>query len=302
MPAMHRRVTAVTAAAAVLAAGCGTRGQPPATTTEPAAATGSSTAPAAATAVPTGDAQLLASLRMAPEADTGVYSRDAFGYPDGGTDARGCNTRARVLIRDSTVPAQVAYPGCKVLTGRWIDSYTGTTYEDPAEVSIDHLVPLREAARSGAGSWPADKLVAFANDVDRVDALKVIGGSGNASKGDKDPAKWKPPLRSAWPAYARAWLTVKVAYGLSADQAEVDALRAMLTGTAGPSSTTTSTTTSSSTTAAASSDPVTTGPAAIYYPSCAEVRAAGKAPLHRGDPGYRAGLDGDGDGSACDTA
>ena len=71
-------------------------------------------------------------------------------------------------------------------------------------------------------------MVAFANDVERREALRVIGGPGNAEKGDKDPAEWKPPLQSAWPDYARAWATVKVAYGLTADQAEVDALRAML--------------------------------------------------------------------------
>ena len=39
----------------------------------------------------------------------------------------------------------------------------------------------------------------------------------------------------------------------------------------------------------------------VYYPNCAAVRAAGKAPLHRGDPGYRSGLDRDGDGVACEN-
>ncbi|GIF46658.1 excalibur calcium-binding domain-containing protein [Asanoa ferruginea] len=38
-----------------------------------------------------------------------------------------------------------------------------------------------------------------------------------------------------------------------------------------------------------------------YYKNCAEARAAGAAPLHRGDPGYRAGLDRDDDGTACET-
>lgn len=38
----------------------------------------------------------------------------------------------------------------------------------------------------------------------------------------------------------------------------------------------------------------------VYYAKCAEVRTAGKAPLHRGDPGYRSALDGDGDGVACE--
>ncbi|QSR16605.1 excalibur calcium-binding domain-containing protein [Novosphingobium sp. KA1] len=37
-----------------------------------------------------------------------------------------------------------------------------------------------------------------------------------------------------------------------------------------------------------------------YYPNCAAVRAAGAAPLRRGSPGYRAGLDRDGDGVACE--
>lgn len=41
-------------------------------------------------------------------------------------------------------------------------------------------------------------------------------------------------------------------------------------------------------------------PADISYPNCAAVRAAGKAPLLRGQPGYRAGLDRDGDGRACE--
>jgi hypothetical protein len=38
-----------------------------------------------------------------------------------------------------------------------------------------------------------------------------------------------------------------------------------------------------------------------YYKNCAEARAAGAAPLHRGDPGYRAGLDRDDDGTACES-
>lgn len=38
----------------------------------------------------------------------------------------------------------------------------------------------------------------------------------------------------------------------------------------------------------------------VYYDNCDEARAAGAAPLHRGDPGYRSGLDRDGDGMACE--
>lgn len=38
----------------------------------------------------------------------------------------------------------------------------------------------------------------------------------------------------------------------------------------------------------------------VYYANCSAARAAGAAPLHRGDPGYRSGLDRDNDGSACE--
>lgn len=44
----------------------------------------------------------------------------------------------------------------------------------------------------------------------------------------------------------------------------------------------------------------TSQPASVYYANCAAARAAGAAPLHRGDPGYRVGLDRDGDGIACE--
>jgi len=40
--------------------------------------------------------------------------------------------------------------------------------------------------------------------------------------------------------------------------------------------------------------------ASVTYPGCNEVRAAGKAPLHYGEPGYRSDMDGDGDGVACE--
>lgn len=38
----------------------------------------------------------------------------------------------------------------------------------------------------------------------------------------------------------------------------------------------------------------------VMYENCAAARAAGAAPIRRGEPGYRPGLDGDGDGVACD--
>lgn len=60
---------------------------------------------------------------------------------------------------------------------------------------------------------------------------------------------------------------------------------------------TTATTRTTASTPAPTSPPVTS----VSYANCAAVRAAGKAPLRRGDPGYSTSLDRDGDGIACET-
>lgn len=38
----------------------------------------------------------------------------------------------------------------------------------------------------------------------------------------------------------------------------------------------------------------------IHYRNCDAARAAGAAPIYRGQPGYRVELDGDSDGVACE--
>ncbi|WP_082660415.1 excalibur calcium-binding domain-containing protein [Sphingopyxis sp. H050] len=37
-----------------------------------------------------------------------------------------------------------------------------------------------------------------------------------------------------------------------------------------------------------------------YWSGCNDARAAGTAPIYRGEPGYREGMDGDSDGIACE--
>ena len=42
------------------------------------------------------------------------------------------------------------------------------------------------------------------------------------------------------------------------------------------------------------------GSSDVYYRYCKDARAAGAAPLYRGEPGYRPALDADNDGVACE--
>lgn len=66
------------------------------------------------------------------------------------------------------------------------------------------------------------------------------------------------------------------------------------TTTTPPVTTTTSSTTPPETTS-------TTTTAGVSYENCDAVRTAGRAPLLSGQPGYRAALDGDADGVACEA-
>ncbi len=46
--------------------------------------------------------------------------------------------------------------------------------------------------------------------------------------------------------------------------------------------------------------PAPAAPASAYFANCSAAKAAGAAPLYRGQPGYRPAMDGDSDGVACE--
>lgn len=68
---------------------------------------------------------------------------------------------------------------------------------------------------------------AVANDL-RHAQLIAVSGSSNQAKSDNDPAKWTPPNASVHCVFAREWIDVKYVWGLTIDQAEHDALNALL--------------------------------------------------------------------------
>ncbi len=130
------------------------------------------------------------------------------------------STRQEVLIEESVDPVVLDEMGCKVLSGRWYDQYTGETFTDPRLLDIDHLVPLAEAHRSGAYSWDAEKRKAFANDLSDPRSLIAVKASANRSKFDRDPARWLPNNETYRCEYVGAWIAVKQLWGLAMDTEE----------------------------------------------------------------------------------
>lgn len=167
-----------------------------------------------------------------------AYKRKLFGTPWADVDHNSCNTRDDVLFSwvDRAKPFTAARQGrCThdMIAGTWIDPYDGATLvftdlktpKQSQAIQIDHMVPLLEAFRSGANTWTPQQRLAFANDPAN---LTPVDGPANESKGDSDPAAWKPKAIYQC-TYARRFIGIKTKYKLSIDKPEKAALTQMLT-------------------------------------------------------------------------
>jgi uncharacterized protein DUF1524 len=165
----------------------------------------------------------LGQLTVAPDGSMDGYDRDKFPHWHDVDDA--CNTREAVLKRDGD-NVEVG-SDCYPTSGTWTSPYDGETWSAPADVDIDHMVPLADAWRTGAANWSQEQREAFANDLDSPQ-LWAVTDNVNQSKGDKPPDQWKPPLQSHWCEYSRAFIHVKFVYKLTVNDAEKAALEEML--------------------------------------------------------------------------
>lgn len=165
----------------------------------------------------------LRALRIAPESTMAGYSRDRF--PHWASQGNACDTREIVLQRQGVNVHADSH--CRVTGGAWASPYDGIVMTSAAQVDLDHVVPLAESWRSGASSWTDQQRAALANDLGGAE-LVTSSRMSNRAKGDRDPARWKPPARAYWCTYARSWIRVKTTYQLTADPAEHHALAVML--------------------------------------------------------------------------
>jgi hypothetical protein len=165
----------------------------------------------------------LGSLTVVAESHQSSYDRALF--PHWITITGSCNTREEVLKRDGS--NVVVDSSCYPTSGSWYSPYDGATWTNPADIDIDHMVPLAEAWSSGAWAWSTPQRQTYANDLGGPE-LWAVTDNVNQSKGDQDPATWQPSLSSFRCTYAKAWIQVKWYYQLSVDSAEKSALNSML--------------------------------------------------------------------------
>ncbi|GAB7039424.1 MULTISPECIES: proprotein convertase P-domain-containing protein [Catenuloplanes] len=216
--------------------------------------------PAQAAAVSQPLRTMVANLPVATEVRTG-YDRDLFNHWID-ADGDGCNTRYEVLIAEATTAPSVG-SGCALSGGRWTSYFDGAGWTDPADLDIDHLVPLAEAWDSGARTWSSSQRQSFANDIGDARSLAAVTDNVNQSKGDQDPAEWLPSVTGVHCRYLTEWTAVKTRWGLTVDTTEKSRLTSIAAGCtnstvtvdvvigAGPTTTATRTATASPTGGAA---------------------------------------------------
>ncbi|TDC86125.1 HNH endonuclease [Micromonospora sp. KC606] len=163
----------------------------------------------------------VADLPVAAEVRTG-YSRDLFPHWKD-ADGDGCNTRYEVLIAEATTTPTIG-SGCTLSGGRWYSYYDNTYWTQPADLDIDHLVPLAEAWDSGARTWTTSRRQSYANDLGDNRPLVAVTDNVNQAKGDQDPATWMPSHSPAHCRYITEWVAVKIRWHLTVDTTEKNTL------------------------------------------------------------------------------
>ena len=138
------------------------------------------------------------------------------------------DTEQEVLIAESRVAATLDPNGCRVVGGLWLDPYTGQYFTNPGALAVDHIVPFRDAHRSGADLWSAERREAYVNDLILPESLTTVSRSAARSRRGRDPAGWLPPDPAFHCAYVKAWVAVKERWDLETDPAEAQAIAEVL--------------------------------------------------------------------------
>ncbi len=161
------------------------------------------------------------------------------------------------------------------------------------------------------------KRAALANDPLN---LLAADASANRQKGDGDAATWLPPNKTFRCAYVARQVAVKKKYELALTAPEKAAITRILSTCPNqplprdsgapvispvapnvPNRNPQRPNDNERAGSSSSSGSHGGKQGSVWYENCDEARAAGAAPVHRGDPGYDQHLDRDNDGTGCDS-
>ena len=204
--------------------------------------------------------------------------------------------------RDYPYPQSVERDIVRAL-GAVYGPYTGRCFASTSETDIEHVVAASEAHDSGLCAADSDTRARFSRDLRN---LTLASPKVNRhEKSGKDAAEWMPRRNRCW--FAARVVEVRLAYGLTIDRREAQALERILSGCERTSLEPIVCSVPSSSGAGATSAPVDRDDVLARYDdngngriTCAEARRHGIAPVPRSHPAYRHMRDADGDGVVCE--
>ena len=123
---------------------------------------------------------------------------------------------------DYTYPPELEEQIVKRLGGIF-SPYTCETFDSLRKTEIEHVVAPSEAHDSGLCSADRATRQRFARDLRN---LTLASGTLNRQKGSKDATEWQPAQNRCW--FAQTIVEVRLAYGLTIDEPEVETLERIL--------------------------------------------------------------------------
>ena len=214
------------------------------------------------------DQELYRGIRVAPENRCSVYDSGDYYYPPSVEDQ---------IVAD---------------IGKIYSPYTGECFVTTGETDIEHIVARSEAHDSGLCAASTDTKSAFARDL--LNLTLASPAVNRFQKSAKDVAEWLPSLNACW--FVARTLEVRRKYDLTIDRREADAVERTLAMCA-----------SAEMIVRDCETPQERPQALVLWDdngdgriTCAEARAHGIAPVHRGHPAYPFMDDRDNDGVVCE--
>lgn len=171
----------------------------------------------------------LSELKVKTAASKDGYSREKFynGWPS----VESCSLRQRIIRRDFGESAALDDDNCTVISGRFIEPYSGESYaydskdEISSEIQIDHIVALSDAWQKGAQKLDKDTRYKIATDPIN---LIAVDSTANRQKSDGDASEWLPENVAFRCEYVARQISVKYKYQLWVTRAERDAMAEVL--------------------------------------------------------------------------
>ena len=219
------------------------------------------------------------------------------------------DARQEALIAESLVSVTFETDRqCRVESGRWYGAFTGAYFEDPGDVDVDHMVPLKNAHNSGGWDWSPAMKEEYANNLGDDDHLIAVQDNANQSKGARGPDEWMPPDETYWCQYAQDWAEIKARWKLTMTDPEAEAVVEMLDTCDAPPEVVMEGWEALGTRVGEHKPEPTEEPEGSVYGSCEEAESAGESRFQGSQGGGRgypkamvpSARDGDGDGIVCE--